>query len=94
MRSLIYVLLERATSLAEISILNKPFITIPLPSAKDNHQMDNAKFYEEAGGCWIINQNEFSEDIFTDLLLKIVKNKSEYNNKKESLKIKLPKFLE
>ena len=29
---------------------------------------------------------EFSEDIFTDLLLKIVKNKSEYNNKKESLK--------
>ena len=66
-----------ATSLAEISILNKPFITIPLPSAKDNHQMDNAKFYEEAGGCWIINQNEFSEDIFTDLLLKIVKNKSE-----------------
>ena len=75
-----------ATSLAEISILNKPFITIPLPSAKDNHQMDNAKFYEEAGGCWIINQNEFSEDIFTDLLLKIVKNKSEYNNKKESLK--------
>ena len=33
-----------ATSLAEISILNKPFVAIPLPSAKDNHQMKNAQF--------------------------------------------------
>ena len=36
-----------ATSLAEISILNKPFIAIPLPSAKDNHQMKNANFMKK-----------------------------------------------
>ena len=27
--------------------MNKPFITIPLPSAKDDHQTENAKFYSD-----------------------------------------------
>ena len=75
-----------ATSLAEISIMNKPFITIPLPTAKDDHQMDNAKFYEKAGCCWILNQKNLNHEILTNLLLKIVKDKSEYINKKENLK--------
>jgi len=75
-----------ATSLAEISIMNKPFIVIPLPTAKDNHQMNNAKFYEKAGCCWILNQKDFNHEILTNLLLKIVKDKSEYINKKDNLK--------
>ena len=75
-----------ATSLAEISLMNKPFITIPLPTAKDDHQMDNAKFYEKAGCCWILNQKNFNYEILTNLLLKIVKDKSEYINKKDNLK--------
>lgn len=33
-----------ATTLAELSILNKPFIAIPLPTSKDNHQFENANF--------------------------------------------------
>ena len=75
-----------ATSLAEISIMNKPFIVIPLPTAKDNHQMNNAKFYEKAGCCWILNQKDLNHEILTNLLLKIVKDKSEYINKKDNLK--------
>ena len=35
-----------ASSLAEIAILNIPFIAIPLPSSKDNHQFENANFYQ------------------------------------------------
>ena len=75
-----------ATSLAEISIMNKPFIVIPLPTAKDNHQMDNAKFYEKAGCCWVLNQINLNCEILSNLLLKIVKDKSEYINKKDNLK--------
>ena len=75
-----------ATSLAEISLMNKPFITIPLPTAKDDHQMDNAKFYEKAGCCWILNQKNFNYEILTNLLSKIVKDKSEYIDKKNNLK--------
>ena len=74
-----------ATSLAEISILNKPFITIPLPTAKDNHQMHNAEFYEKAGCCWILDQKDLNYKNFLSLLHRIVKDKSEYDNKKNNL---------
>ena len=42
--------------------MNKPFIVIPLPTAKDNHQMENAKFYEKAGCCWILNQKNLDKE--------------------------------
>ena len=35
-----------ASSLAEISLSKKPFIAIPLPSSKDNHQLENANYYK------------------------------------------------
>ena len=75
-----------ATSLAEISIMNKPFIAIPLPTAKDNHQMENARFYENMGVCWVISQNEMSKQKMTEILLSILKDKSDYNKKKSNLK--------
>ncbi len=75
-----------ATSLAEISIMNKPFIAIPLPTATDNHQTDNAKFYEKAGCCWILNQKILNQEILINLLFQIIKDKSDYINKKDNLK--------
>ena len=75
-----------ATSLAEISIMNKPFIAIPLPTAKDNHQMENAKFYEEAGCCWIYNQKNLDKEKLINILLDIINDNSDYINKKTALK--------
>ena len=74
-----------ASTLAELSILNTPFIAVPLPSAKDNHQFENAKYYENNGCCWIINQNLFNEKI-EKILKNILSNKSDYLNKIENLK--------
>ena len=70
-----------ATSLAEISFLNKPFIAIPLPTAKDNHQMKNAKFYEKAGCCWVIDQNDLNKTKLLKILLDILEKKSDFQNK-------------
>ena len=75
-----------ATSLAEISIMNKPFIAIPLPSAKDDHQMKNAKFYEKAECCWVLNQKILDKVKLTEILLSILNDKSDYINKKINLK--------
>ncbi len=75
-----------ASSLAEISIMNKPFIAIPLPSAKDNHQMENAKFYEKSGVCWVLSQDGLNKEKMTEILLSILKDKSDYNTKKINLK--------
>ncbi len=75
-----------ATSLAEISIMNKPFIAIPLPTAKDSHQMENAKFYEKMGCCWILDQTNLSKEKLLNTLLNILNNNSELKNKEINLK--------
>ena len=68
-----------------MSILNTPFIAVPLPTSKDNHQFENANYYKENGCCWIIEQNLFEKKI-EDFLKDIFENKSEYLEKKENLK--------
>ena len=75
-----------ATSLAEISIMNKPFIAIPLPTAKDDHQMENAKFYEKNECCWILDQTTLTKEKLLNILLNILNNNSDFINKKENLK--------
>ena len=75
-----------ATSLAEISIMNKPFIAVPLPTSKDNHQMENAKYYENLGCCWILDQKTLNKEKLLNFLLKILDNKSDIVDKESNLK--------
>ena len=74
-----------ATSLAEISIMNKPFIAIPLPTSKDDHQKENAKFYEKKGCCWVFEQKNLDEEKLLDILTKILENNQDFINKKTNL---------
>ena len=74
-----------ASSLAEISLSQKPFIAIPLPSSKDNHQLENANYYKNKGCCWVVDQINFDKIKFEDLLLNILSNKNEILLKKNNL---------
>ena len=74
-----------ASTLAELSVVNIPFIAVPLPTSKDNHQFENANFYKDIDCCWILEQNYFEEKI-EHLLEDILTNKSDYFKKKENLK--------
>ncbi len=74
-----------ASSLAELSIMQTPFIAIPLPKSKDNHQMENANFYEKKECCWIIEQTFFDREI-EQVLRIIMQNKTDLRKKKENLK--------
>ena len=74
-----------ASTLAELSALNTPFIAVPLPTSKDNHQFENAKFYEDTNCCWIIDQYCFEEKI-EELLENILNKKTDYSKKQENLK--------
>tara|TARA_Y100000992_G_scaffold302674_1_gene278211 strand:+ start:2531 stop:3592 length:1062 start_codon:yes stop_codon:yes gene_type:complete len=74
-----------ATSLAEISLMNKPFVAIPLPSAKDNHQMENAKIYEKLDCCWVLDQKLLNKDNIAKFLSNILEDKTDYMNKKKNL---------
>ncbi len=74
-----------ASTLAELSFLNTPFIAVPLPTSKDNHQLENANFYKNHDCCWVIDQSFFDEKI-EEILENILINKSDYFRKKENLK--------
>ncbi len=74
-----------ASSLAELSFLNIPFIAIPLPSSKDNHQYENAKYYEEQDCCWIIDQKNFDDQKFEKFLLNLTNKSQDYMTKKKNL---------
>ena len=50
-----------ASTLAELSVMNVPFIAVPLPTSKDNHQLENANFYKNKDCCWLIEQTYFEE---------------------------------
>ena len=74
-----------ASTLAELSVLNIPFVAVPLPTSKDNHQFENANFYKKFDCCWILEQYLFEEKI-EEILRDIFVNKSNYLKKKENLK--------
>ncbi len=75
-----------ASSLAELVHLNLPFIAIPFPYAKDNHQFYNALFYEKLNCCWMLNQSsDFSEKLYS-LISSIILNKNDLKEKIDAMK--------
>jgi UDP-N-acetylglucosamine--N-acetylmuramyl-(pentapeptide) pyrophosphoryl-undecaprenol N-acetylglucosamine transferase len=75
-----------ASTLAELVFLNLPFVAIPLPTSNDNHQFENAFFYNNIGCNWIINQSEIKDENITNELVSIIDNKHEYLEKKMNMK--------
>lgn len=45
-----------ASSVAELAVLGRPSILVPLPHALDNDQLQNATRLAESGGAWCIEQ--------------------------------------
>jgi UDP-N-acetylglucosamine--N-acetylmuramyl-(pentapeptide) pyrophosphoryl-undecaprenol N-acetylglucosamine transferase len=75
-----------ASTLAELVFLNIPFVAIPLPTSKDNHQFENAFFYNKIGCNWILDQNEITDETITDKLVNIIDNKDNLFEKKINMK--------
>ena len=74
-----------ASTISELGYLNIPFVAIPFPYAKDDHQYYNAEFYKEKKSCWLIMQKDIDENSFQDLMIKIFEDKNEYILKKNNL---------
>jgi UDP-N-acetylglucosamine--N-acetylmuramyl-(pentapeptide) pyrophosphoryl-undecaprenol N-acetylglucosamine transferase len=49
-----------ASTVAELAVVGRPSILVPLPTAMDDHQTANAKALADAGGAWLVPQSEFS----------------------------------
>ncbi len=70
-----------ANTLNELSFLGIPFLVIPLPSAKDNHQFHNANYYYEKNCCWLIDQDKFEIEKVSNLIFNIFTNNKDFSEK-------------
>ena len=75
-----------ASATAELAHTITPFIAVPIPNSIDNHQYLNAKYYEDKGYCWILNQNNFNEKNLFNLIIDIMKDKKKLEIKYENMK--------
>ena len=75
-----------ASSLAELVYLSIPFITIPFPYAKDNHQFDNAIFYKNKNCCWLLEQKNINNNELFDLITHITTDHKDVESKITEMK--------
>ena len=84
-----------ASTLAEIEYCKKFSILFPLPTAMDNHQLENAKQFKKKNDCQIYNQNNIPYSKLRELLKSQLFYKNEIKtNLQESKKISLIKFID
>jgi UDP-N-acetylglucosamine--N-acetylmuramyl-(pentapeptide) pyrophosphoryl-undecaprenol N-acetylglucosamine transferase len=75
-----------ASTTAELAQTCTPFIAIPLPNSIDNHQYLNAKYYENKGCCWLLEQNNFNTENLFNLIMETIKNKNKLESIRQNMK--------
>ena len=66
-----------SSTLAELAVIGRPGIYVPLPTSADNHQFENARQFAEAGAGWLIQEKDFDVDGFTKRLTELIMNPDE-----------------
>ena len=93
-----------ASVLGELINMKIPFISIPLPSSADNHQLKNAEFYAKRGYGYLLEEkdiknklNHLIKSLFKDkfLIKNILLNQRQYSDKNvfKNLYIQIEKIL-
>jgi UDP-N-acetylglucosamine--N-acetylmuramyl-(pentapeptide) pyrophosphoryl-undecaprenol N-acetylglucosamine transferase len=59
-RSHLVICRSGASSVAELSVIGRPAVLVPLPSSLDNDQLRNAEAFAAAGAGWVMREGEFS----------------------------------
>jgi UDP-N-acetylglucosamine--N-acetylmuramyl-(pentapeptide) pyrophosphoryl-undecaprenol N-acetylglucosamine transferase len=58
-----------ASTVAELAVVGRPSILVPLPGAIDDHQSANARALADAGGAWVMPQPTFTPDALSARLI-------------------------
>jgi UDP-N-acetylglucosamine--N-acetylmuramyl-(pentapeptide) pyrophosphoryl-undecaprenol N-acetylglucosamine transferase len=79
-----------ASVLGELINLKIPFISVPLPSSADNHQLKNAIYYQKKGFGFLIEEKDLNNELYVliktiyskkSLIKNILINQSQYSDK-------------
>jgi UDP-N-acetylglucosamine--N-acetylmuramyl-(pentapeptide) pyrophosphoryl-undecaprenol N-acetylglucosamine transferase len=57
-----------ASTVAELAVVGRPSILVPLPNAIDDHQSANARALAAAGGAWVVPQPRFTPALLAERL--------------------------
>jgi UDP-N-acetylglucosamine--N-acetylmuramyl-(pentapeptide) pyrophosphoryl-undecaprenol N-acetylglucosamine transferase len=57
-----------ASTIAELTVIGRPAILVPLPHAVDNDQQRNAESFTSAGGGWLLPQAELTAETLAAIL--------------------------
>ena len=61
-----------ASTVAELAVMGRPAILVPLPHAIDNDQLGNAKHLAESGGAWCIEQQQLTPDRLAEAISRLL----------------------
>ena len=57
-----------ALTVAELTIMSRPSILVPLPHAIDDHQLHNAQWLSQRGGAFLLPQSELEPELLAEQL--------------------------
>ncbi|MDD3669307.1 MAG: undecaprenyldiphospho-muramoylpentapeptide beta-N-acetylglucosaminyltransferase [Alphaproteobacteria bacterium] len=69
-----------ASTLTELMIVGRPAILIPLPTAADNHQTENARLFCDAGAGWLVAERDFIAAAFAGRLEDLMRAAADLKN--------------
>jgi len=79
-----------ASVLGELINIKIPFISIPLPTSADNHQLKNAVYYKNRGFGYLVAEKDINDQLYNliksifkdkSLIKNILTNQSQYSDK-------------
>ena len=75
-----------SSTINELIFLEKPFLTVPYPFAKDDHQYYNAKYYVRKKLGWLIKESNVEHNFLYKFVKNLIKNKKLLFRKKKNMK--------
>ena len=63
-----------ASTVAELSVIGRPSILVPLPHALDNDQLNNARRVQSAGGCVLLEQKDITTETLSAAIRGLLSN--------------------
>ena len=63
-----------ASTVAELAVMGRPAILVPLPHAIDNDQLQNATRLAESGGAWCIEQKELTSERLAGAISRLMRS--------------------
>jgi len=86
LRAQLVICRSGASTIAELAAMGRPAIMVPLAIAADDHQNANAQAIVDAGGGWIMKENEFKPEALAHKLEHLLSDMSDLRNASDGMR--------